>query len=462
MRNRHVPFAILLGASCLPGAVSAAELTDVIDAADVNDPYDANVEIEYGRSLRRAKITREFYCDPAATPDTCPNALPGVGKSVNAKELRFQRVTHVLTPRLRLSIWHDLELRVELPVVLDDASEVRFAGNGGSLSGVAVTEEISTVAPGPRTEIVNGEQQTVDPVNVFDVPPKLPSRSGFGDMALALRWSPYSQERDDARGTWTVELGYRLPTGEVMRAGNQGVGRGVHALTIGTALSRRLRWVEPYAGLDATFSFPSASSLFKDYHFAQERIGPGIVAGFKMGMEIIPFEHPPRSLKLYVDVGLGAQYHAEGRDYGELFDAFASGGQPCDPSVAALPELGANHACFNPDSKSELAGQPFDGLGTVEQYVTVVGHVGLGFYASRFFKLGTTLSLAHDTEHFLSSADVGEDLDASGTVESRLDDNYDANEQNPTYVKAVDAVGHRLRLEETTNFTAAFQAAFIF
>ena len=83
----------------VPCVASAAVLTDVVDAADGDDPFDVTADVAYDRTLRRAKITREFVCDPALTLDTCDSAPSGVGALVFAKELRIQRVTQTMTPR---------------------------------------------------------------------------------------------------------------------------------------------------------------------------------------------------------------------------------------------------------------------------------------------------------------------------------------------------------------------------
>ena len=60
----------------------AAERVDVIDAADGDDPFDMRASVTYRRSLRRAKITREFNCgqgefaNSASGQDPCPFAPP--------------------------------------------------------------------------------------------------------------------------------------------------------------------------------------------------------------------------------------------------------------------------------------------------------------------------------------------------------------------------------------------------
>lgn len=443
----------VFGASLgLPAVVSAAEVTEVLDADDGDDPFDFRAEVQYRRTLRRAKITREFNCGARAVDvDTCPNAGPA-GELVQVKELRYQRWTHEMVPTVRFGLWHDLELKIEAPLVLSDTQQVRFAGNGGDINGDVITPENSSIAPGP-----NGG---VDPEDLFPVPTKgLPTRAGFGDMLFMLRWAPVSQERDQTRGDWVVEMGFRAATGKKMQFGNDSVGRGAHEVILATALSRRMKYSDPYARFEAVFPFASGDSLFKDYGDGQEQIGPGKRINFEFGSEFVPYQNLKKGNKFYFDLAMGATYHGEGRDYSELFDALAAGAQLCDPAG----EGGArNCGRYNPDSQSEIKGTPHDGITTVEEYLTVYGRFGMGLFVADHLKLGISLQMAHDTEHFITNADIGDDLDGSGLVEARSDPGYNPAEQNPTYVQALDQVGRRLRVEETTVFTTALNAALMF
>lgn len=435
------PFAFSL--ACV-GPAFAGEVTDVIDAADKDDPFDLNVEIIYDRSLRRAKITREFNCDPASGENRitgCPEAGPE-GAVVNVKELRYTRVTQTLTPRIRIGLFRDLELRVDAPIVLEDTQELSLAGDGGDPNGVAVTPETSSIL-----DDENG--------NLFPVPmssdDRLPTRAGFGDMTLWLRWSPVSQSRDEQRSTWTLELGYKIPTGQVMQYGNTGVGRGMHELIFATALSRRFTYLEPYARYQFTLPIIGDHPLFEDYGGEQDHVGPGVRTGFDLGMEIVPYDDQEKDVKFFFDVGLGVTYQAEGRDYSELFDALAIGAR--EPGCASA-DL-SNCARYNPDSDSRIAGMPHDGVTVVEDYINFRAHLGMGLQASKYLRLMAKTSIAHNTEHFLSTADVGADKDGSGLVDQ-------ASEQNPVFSRAIDAAGNRLRVEETTIFTVAVSAAVMF
>ena len=136
-----------------------------------------------------------------------------------------------------------------------------------------------------------------------------------------------------------------------------------------------------------------------------------------------------------------------------MFDAIYTGARDQEAGGANLDANGQiNHAFYNPDSRSVLAGQAHDGITTVEQYVTFQAHLGAGLYVSESAKLSGHLSMAHDTEHFLSNAEIGRDLDGDGLV-NRPDEN------NPTYVPALDASGRRIRVEETTIFNVGITLA---
>ena len=452
------------------GFSHAAEPTVVADAAEDNNPFDFIGEVFYRRHLRRSKITREYNCDPRRNPDdvtTCPNAPEG-GQIINVKELRYARYTHEIVPRARFGLYRDLELWIEAPIVVEDTQEVRFAGNGGDPTKTAVDSSISSISPGGN----NQSYQQLFTVPDGGVMNGLPRRAGFGDMLFKLRYAPVSSERDETRGDWVIELGYRAPTGSEMRprpVGTGGVGRGVHELVMGTSFSRRYEFVEPYARFEANLPLGSSlNSPFKKYTGSQEHYLPGARGGFDFGVEFIPFENPREDVKIFIDLGLGVAYQAEGRDYSELFDALAVGAVSCN-SDQSTRDGRDNCALYNPYARDasfpNQAPALFDGITTVEQFLTVRGHLGFGVYASEFFKIGADLALAHETEHNLTNAEIGKDLNSLGeergvfvppeTVQQRT-------EHNPTYVPSLDAIGRRIRVEETTVFTVSAYVGLLF
>lgn len=454
----------LLAGALTPQSARAAEWTDVIDAADGDDPFDITAEVFYRRHLRRAKITREYNCDRLTRPEdqsTCASAPEG-GQVVNVKELRYQRWTHEMVPRLHVGLWKDLELLLEAPIVMQDQQEVRYAGNGGDSSSPIITAANSSIAPD------SGQQ-------LFGVPPSgLPTRAGFGDMLFKLRFAPVSNERDSSRGEWVVEAGYRAPTGTPMKFGNVGVGRGVHELELATSFSRRYRYIEPYSSFTVNIPFASsAKSPFQQYVGSQEYVTPGLRARFDFGAEMIPYYNQRTGMKFFINLGLGAAYQGEGRDYSELFDALAIGGNACaaNPNdITGNRDAKNNCAFYNPEARfgnpSPQAPRAFDGITTVEQFVTVRGNIGFGVYVSKYVKFGANAALAHETEHNLTNSEIGRDIYRSTPAEvgvltpaTTIDQ---ASEHNPTFTPSIDTIGRRIRIEETTVFSASFNFAVMF
>lgn len=478
MSNKQNSFLLMKGGSLswlcilaltltLISSVQAAEPTVVADAAEENNPFDFIGEVFYRRHLRRSKITREYNCNPSINPEdamTCPGA-PAQGQIIHVKELRYARYTHEVVPRARFGLYRDLELWIEAPIVIEDTQEVRFAGNGGDPTKTAVNSSISSVSPeGPTQKLF-----TVPDGGFMD---GLPRRAGFGDMLFKLRYAPISSERDDTRGEWVIEAGYRAPTGSEMRpstGSSGGVGRGVHELVLGTSFSKRFEYVEPYARFSANLPLGSSlNSPFKRYTGSQEFYLPGAKGGFDFGVELIPFENPKEHVKVFIDLGLGVAYQAEGRDYSELFDAFAAGAISCNDTLPARDGRD-NCAFYNPNARDpsfpSQAPSTFDGITTVEQFMTVRAHLGLGVYASEYFKIGADLAFAHETEHNLTNADIGEDLlnigDERG-VFVPANNVQQRSEHNPTYVPNLDALGRRVRVEETTLFTISAYIGLLF
>ena len=64
-------------------------------------------------------------------------------------------------------------------------------------------------------------------------------------------------------------------------------------------------------------------------------------------------------------------------------------------------------------------------------------HLGGGVYVSEHAKLSLNLSLAHETEHYLSNADVGRDLDGSGLVEARGQANFNESDTQRSVPRSI-------------------------
>ena len=79
--------------------------------------------------------------------------------------------------------------------------------------------------------------------------------------------------------------------------------------------------------------FAAKGSLFKEYGDAQQYIGPGNRIRFDLGAELAPYFDEKTGAKVFFDLGFGAQYQEEGRDYSELFDAIGMANTPCPAGV---------------------------------------------------------------------------------------------------------------------------------
>ena len=74
--------------------------------------------------------------------------------------------------------------------------------------------------------------------------------------------------------------------------------------------------------------------------------------------------------------------------------------------------------------------------------------------------------MAHETEHNLSNAKIGKDLLSNSVDEYGVrvppKNTQQRSEHNPTYVPNIDAIGRRIRIEETTVFTLSAYIGLLF
>lgn len=475
----------------------ASDLTDVIDAADGEKVLDFTLMPMFKSTLKRAKITREAPCNPNVTedPDTAtePNNRLRYPRLVEAgrctepettfnKELRGWRQIYQIDLTGKIGIFRDLELHATFPFILSDVRGLHFAGNGGDTTEEIVDSSNSSVDPSDQRIIEdirrNGDGFTTYRFFNAQQGNEGPERAGFGDMNLGIAWNPFNQERDDTKATLKLGFDYLIPTGDVAKPGNTGVGRGVHELQFSIASSKRFRYLEPYTGVRYILPIASDISLFQDRAPGQTLTQPGQRAEVVFGNEFIPYEDKDLGNKFVIDLGLHFAFTAEGRDYNLMFDGLAQSycngltpGQILDSIESVVDgatdaatvrnaacrwilEQPANAQQGNPRyAPLEEANRdtPFghDGITDYESFATFGAHLGLYLQIRKYVQLRTRFQLQHEQEHFITTARTGVDSgDDDDTV--RFDD---PNERNPYYNPVLDAVGNRFRVEETTIFT---------
>ena len=406
--SRTVTVAALL----LPATASAqAIVTDVLDAADGEDPFDAVIEIRYDFLSHAADITREFPCyrtDGNAACSAQDLVLFG-------NELKAKRTIHTMTISPRLGLYHDLELALDLPIILFDQTKLDFASN--------VSDTVNSTVD----KAGNADQ------SIFLVPNVGQQRSGFGDMSIGLKYAPYNYQRDKTEPTWVLGLTYTAPTGKVRKADNTEVGQGIHALKIFTTISRRaLPWIEPYFDFHGVFRFPASDTLFVDGGPTQTLVSPGNSMGLKLGTEFIPWEDEQADARVEIDLGMLADYFFEGREYTDLFDAL--GASQCNGNPAC--ELTAHTLDVKDKTKAAAEWSRTNGITDVEHYANFGTWIGLHYQPVKYIQFGASFGINWQTDHLLTNADPGKDLDKDGQV---LETGTAGNEFNPTYVEAIDA-----------------------
>src|SRR5690554_6172851 len=117
-----------------PANSSAAEFTDLLDAADdfddrdpaTYDPFDFNIEPTFRFDYGTARISREAACVPSggssSTVDENPRLVRDSGRCseasvVNNKEMLFRETRSTLDVTLRAGLYKDLEFRATIPYV---------------------------------------------------------------------------------------------------------------------------------------------------------------------------------------------------------------------------------------------------------------------------------------------------------------------------------------------------------
>lgn len=410
MRTWLVPLAILI--MFVPSfAAQAAELTDVIDAADGDDIIDINIDINFRSSLSRAKITHEWQ--QAWTQ-------PGQSLRPDYNELRFNEQIYAMDYMIEIGLFHDLELYVNLPWIIKDRKQINFVA-GVTSDGSGGTSRSTVWSDAAGFTNATAENPGTKPTS---------ERAGIGDMQIGIKWAPFNEERDDTKSVWVVGLDFTIPSGQLanpdqVSGGEEGgVGLGHFVLTPQLLFSHRYSVIDPYVGIQG--SIPIQAGPAKDAGFKIPYYG-----GFLTGLEIIPWERNDKHQKFSIDIRLWTTFFSEVESKGHP-DAQGTVNEMSDFLIAS----GAN-----PNNVSRQ-------LQATSQYTQFGLLLGFAFRAAEFVKLRFGVSLAHNTEHFVTGADFCDDNNGDGNCDQADGDLINVY-RNGTY----DDPGQRLRIEETTLFT---------
>lgn len=363
-RTRRLWPRVLAGLACLvassllaPNPVSAAEFTDLLDAADdkddfdesTYDPFDLNIEPSFHFDHTRAEILRERPCVPSGHSSLDDDAVSNnphleVGdcadpRIVDRKELRYRHTETSVSFDLRLGLYKDLELHASVPYVFQSTYGMKYANNSQFASD-QVDASNSSVDPNDQQIRDNAENAypngSEDFSNIdrfqkyryFDVGEEYDSisRSGIGDPSIGIGWAPFNDYRDDTKATLLLGFDWTFPVGNIRKRDNNAVGEGQHKLQFRVASSKKFDWIEPYFGIDYQLPLLTANSPIQELKEVDESNEGQVVTEppqegtITLGSEFIVHEEPEKHRRYAFDAQFSFGYTSEGRDYTPLYE----------------------------------------------------------------------------------------------------------------------------------------------
>jgi hypothetical protein len=308
-----------------------AQVTDVVDALDVDGGIDLHFTLGYQHAYKRAAILRETQ-DPLVDPA----AQSGI-TTVEVGD--YSETVSRLNVRAELGLYHDLALVLRLPIVLS---------HRGTLESDTLAAGALNAAPSEP---------------LFTLPFRSPNRSGVEWLGVGVDWGILNQWREASQPTLLIGAEGRFSVSEPMHAcdtarcaypsdidrdgvsgefeaelepgvvesleGNfptqarrAGVSRGTTVLELHSWISRRFRHLEPYAGASLALEFANDNSDFGGDRAWND--GPPTRGSFSFGTEFMPWEAAEQFQRLSLDVRFTGSYRSAGEDYSELFDALGS------------------------------------------------------------------------------------------------------------------------------------------
>lgn len=435
--------ATLLAGALTAAPAAGADITRVSSSGEADSAFDLRIDVRYDRTQRRAKITREFG-DNAG--------VPGIGVVGDESELTYARLTSRVVPAVHVGLWHDLELRAEMPYVLADDTTWKY----DSVGGVPVDQ-------GPTSSSIGGNRLTPDggacsgPCPMFPVGKTLYAGGAFDDLKVGLAWGILNDRKDPYAPTWVVSVDLTAPTaarfdpaaGRLSTASfvdapsfasskRAAVGKKIWLWELATAFSKRMGPADPY--LQAHLRIPQkSSSTYSNCEHASSLADPALgqmptfapalcasaskkvaeadpplSAGMIFGVELVPYEDRVTSQKFAIDLRLSTDFTGSGRWYNEL--------------TPATGKLLHNDA-----------------------YLTVAAQLGIQLRASRYITLGVQGSFQYDTPHLITGEAMGTNSNTYWTPVA-----------NPNFDYRWDLPGRRFRVAESTVLAVAASAAFAF
>lgn len=245
-----------------------------------------------------------------------------------------------------------------------------------------------------------------------------------------------NERRDDTKPTWKIGADIGLAIGKVETltdktiASATGVGRGVDELRLWTSFDRRDGRLERYATIFWTVPFAATShSLFQDPGFGATNILPGQRAGAQFGVELAAVDDKAARNHISFDLGERIVGHFEGRDYSELWEAFAYAGDAASAS---------NPLVLDKDPvASGVQAQSNPGITNIEGYLELATSLAVRAELGDNVRFALVFETIYKSDHAITFENAGVDRNGDQIIDPG------STEVNPLSVDAIDLVGHR-------------------
>jgi len=424
--------------------------TNVIDALDGDDPFDINIHLGFNREWSTGEIQREVNDPAVATGRNSANYIP-VGQ--------HEHLRNTLNVGLEVGVFHDLELFFNLPIVLSDTRELKQPDSDSDrILSERVREERQPAGwPGGGT------------LSLFDVPYSAQARSGVPHVNVGIAWGIFNQFRDNSLPTWLIMLSGQFAVGQTMRpcerdpsTGNDvpytnhltgessrcnggddpGITDGVHWIRFETRSSYRLRYIEPYAGLEFQAGFPAqASDQFKPGGDLDgfTNVIPPIQGELTAGVAIIPWEARARHQRLTVDIRLLGRYISEGHYYSPLFDALGTS----ESAYLQTPQFEGVDGAGNPVGRSVT----FQGLTDIEPHGRLSVQPAIELQAAEYIRFKLGARFGWETPYMVTYSDACNPNFSAEPGDPR-EGNCRGGIINPHHRANIDLPGRRFRLDD--------------
>ncbi|MED5465633.1 MAG: hypothetical protein VX699_13370 [Myxococcota bacterium] len=403
----------------------SAAITDVADAADTivigdyeePNPFDIWLTPVFEYHNASGTITREPGAD--CQESNARDCLP-------VDELSWSGSKMLLNLQIQIGIFRDLALTIGLPLVLKNSVGFDYAdGVSSDNSSIDTGEETTT--------LFNHDYKS--------------GRAGLDHLEFGLRFAPLSDLRDESKPAWVIFGHWASPNlSTVYKPASHGgtdgdgktdlaIGDGIHRITFGTALSKRIAYfgligiadsvyrrgyIDPY--LEISYTLPVPEQDLADVSQVKTNTNPfgkppSHTAKVQAGFEYVPHETMKEHEKLAFDLGFVGEYFSEGR----------------------------NHSIIT---------GPLGELTYTEQFMDVSGRLAMHWRPHRNWNIILGGAFGYRTEHFLTSENIGKDGNADGVVDDHEDDQFSpyfycgenpCGEAGSTAERSYDQIGFRFK-----------------